>query len=120
MAGEPATASITLDGKAIDLGEPNQAGIYRRVRTEPGVPVPVEVSYPSASAGTEVVVAVQHGGSLKGGAPAEVLKLDELRRARFTYTVGGEPGLFHVTVRKGSDVKILDFWAGPEPVVASQ
>jgi hypothetical protein len=115
QAPADASASVTISGKELKLGAPNILGVYPRQNINPGASVPVRVGYPDAQTGDTVIAAVADGGQINGNKPVQVLTLDTDRAAKFTFQGSREPGLFRVTLRKGLDVKTLEFWSGPQP-----
>jgi hypothetical protein len=108
-------ATVTIKAKEVALGAPNILGVYPRQNINPGASVPVRVVYPDAQTGDTVIAAVADGGQINGNKPVQVLTLDTDRAAKFTFQGSREPGLFRVTLRKGLDVKTLEFWSGPQP-----
>lgn len=119
QSGEPATASVSLpNGQTLQLS-PNQIGNFQRVFVGPAVEVPVKVNYPQAQPGDVVAVAVEDGGRIaESGAVAHSGKLDADRALAFRFVATDMIGTHRVVLRKGADVKQLDFWVGSELPVA--
>lgn len=112
-------AVLTVNGKAHPVKQ-NQHGILvPRARVEAGAAVPFEVHYPDAEAGVKVFAAVMDGGALDGGQRSKLARLDDNKRARFTFTAGAEAGLYQVSVRQGIEEKRMQLWVGP-PVPLAQ
>lgn len=112
--GERATARVVLNGNPQPEMRPNQLGVFPRHPLPASIPVDLEVSYPDAPAGAKIVVAVQDGGRLANGQAVQVLTADASKKAPLRFTPGNNRGLYRVTVRRGMDVKTLEFWVGPE------
>ena len=110
-----AEVALSIGGKEVSPGAPNVLGVFPRQNIEIGASVPVRVVFPKAGPGDSIIAAVTDGGQLTGNKPGLPLTLDAGRAASFTFTGSREPGLFRVTLRRGMEVKTLEFWAGPEP-----
>jgi hypothetical protein len=121
-SGMPARASVQIAGKTFENLTPNEIGTFPRVYLGgkvPARPVDVRVNYPQLLAGDTVIVQAQDGGRLPGGRQSIEAKVDAARTINFVFEPGVEHGLYRVTLVKGADTKILDFWAGqPLPVRA--
>jgi len=114
--GQFVGAKAEVDGKSYQL-TPNQVGNFPRVLIKPGDAVHVEVAYPEGHSGDAVVVETEDGGTLDGKKMANVTTLDDQKNVQFNFQSTTQPGIYHVSLRSGADVKVLNFWAGPEPVV---
>ena len=110
--GEPASAWVTVGGVHTPLLSPNQVGAFPRVYLPQGGQADVQVQLPEAAAGDQVVVAVEDGGDLANGKPAEAFTLDESRQIAFQFQASQSLGNFRVSVRHGAQTKIVTFWAG--------
>jgi hypothetical protein len=123
MAAPPGAVEALLEigGEPWPL-TPNQAGVFiPRPEVAPGTKIPVTVRFAEAQPGEKIVAATQHGGALGEGKPVLVLPLDAERQARFDFTTGESRGVYHITVRHGSLVRVLEVWAGePIPLAQSQ
>lgn len=109
--GEPAKARATVNDKSFDL-VPNQLGIFQRIYVASRAQIAVKVEYPKASTGDPITIQVQDGGQLDNGT---VVQQGEIKdgNVAFHFRATENPGIHRVSLRKGSDVKTLDFWVGP-------
>lgn len=114
VPGEPAEASIQMaDGTSRPL-RANQLGVFERAPMAVRGTLDVQVSYPAGQTGQQVVATIQDGGVFSNGRNVAVLPLDSEKRIGFRFTAGQSPGVYHVELRKGTDVKIVEAWAGEE------
>ena len=111
--GQMVWAHMETDGESGDL-IPNQFGEFPRVHIDPKQTVSVTAMWPEGEAGQKVVVAQMDGGQLSGGQQLLAFTLDASRQVAFDFTAGNGNGIYRVTLRNGSDKKMLQFWAGPE------
>jgi hypothetical protein len=81
---------------------------------QPGAQVPLEVTYPNARGGEEIIIQVLDGGTLPNGQMAMKLTLDEAKTAGFEFRSLATRGVQRVLVRKGRDEKIINLWAGAD------
>jgi hypothetical protein len=94
---------------------PGQTGDFPRLVVDPNARVAVALAYPQGKSGEPVALEVEEGGLLDNQGAGKVTALDDTRSLRFDYTVNEQLGIYRVAVRKGADVKVLNFWVGPEP-----
>ena len=113
VPGVAVTATVTLDGKPLALGV-NQLGQFPRLYVAPNALIPVTLHYPNALPGERVLAAAMDGGRFANSQTGIPLLLDAAGTASFAFQVTGMPGTHRVHVSKGRDVKVLDFWVGPE------
>ena len=113
VPGAPIAATVTLDGKPLTLGV-NQLGQFPRLYVAPNALIPVTLHYPNAQPGERVLAAAMDGGRFANSQTGIPLLLDPAGTASFAFQVTGMPGTHRVHVSKGRDVKVLDFWVGPE------
>jgi hypothetical protein len=114
LNGEMATASTLVGNTRYNLS-PNQIGVFPRVAgLDPHQTLPVEVSYPGASPGDKVVVEAEDGGHFDNKKVVKVADVGGDKSIQFDFTTGSEEGVYRITLRKGADVKTLDFWVGAE------
>jgi hypothetical protein len=114
LNGEMATASTLVGNTRYNLS-PNQIGVFPRVAgLDPHQTLPVEVSYPGASPGDKVIVEAEDGGHFDNKKVVKVADVGGDKSIQFDFTTGGEEGVYRITLRKGADVKTLDFWVGAE------
>ena len=117
-SGRPtAVARVSQSGRQQE-SRPNQLGNFPRTYIEPNATVPVEVVFSQGNPGQTVVLEAKDGGHFGCGELAQVMKLDEHRRVAFTFHADEQPGIYRVSMRCGSQEKVLPFWVGaPPPVV---
>ena len=113
VPGAPISATVTLDGKPLTLGV-NQLGQFPRLYVAPNALIPVTLHYPNAQPGERVLAAAMDGGRFANSQTGIPLLLDPAGTASFAFQVTGMPGTHRVHVSKGRDVKVLDFWVGPD------
>ena len=113
ISGERCYARITFNRKPFNIN-PNQVGTFHptidgfRAQTQ----IKLEVIYPSGQADQKVTLTALEGGTLGNGLETQDLTLDSLKTASFTFATGAGRGLYRVSVLKGTDEKILEFWVG--------
>jgi len=95
------------------------SGIFPRMNVNEGEKLMIEVQIPGAKPGDSVIVQVEDGGSLEGGAGAGVFKADASERIFFSFEVSRANGIHHVVVSHGGRERVLCFWAG-KPLEVSQ
>jgi hypothetical protein len=122
--GEEAVAAVTrADGKTLGGLRLNQVNNFSPVNIDPQETVLVTVTWPQGSPGDKVAAMVEDGGALKDelgmqkdeGQRVLKLALDEKRQMRFVFAGSEASGTFRVTLRKGAEIKTVQFWAGAEP-----
>ncbi|HEY5893346.1 MAG TPA: hypothetical protein VIT91_08960 [Chthoniobacterales bacterium] len=120
VGGDRAVAAVSYAGRKYSL-QPTQYGFFDRVLIGPSAKVPVQVTYPDGEPGEKVIVEVEDGGQLDNNSILAVQALDDEKRLAFVFQATDQTGIFRITLRKGDDVKTLNFWAGPElPVAAAR
>jgi hypothetical protein len=122
---------VQVGGRAYEL-TPNQVGNFQRIYVQPSETIPVEVAYEEGKAGERVAVSAEDGGGVwqgvsgKGegargkGAGGFVAALDGQQKVAFEFQATEHRGIHRVVLRKGNDVKVLDFWVGQELPVAGR
>ena len=117
--GAPAQAWAEVGGRKTEALVPDQLGEFPRVHIEPGQEVGVRLRFPEAPVGARVVAAVEDGGKFADGKPVQAFDLDETREIAFRFAAGEALGIYRVSVRRGSDHKILHFWAEAKSIAAA-
>lgn len=115
--GERTVAKISNQGAEQAL-LPNEIGFFPRVYIQPNQEVPVELNYPDGLPEEAVSVHVEDGGALDGRLPGKLYRLDEGNSMAFRFRANADEGVYRVAIRKGSDVRVLEFWVGEEQPVA--
>lgn len=117
VSAQAPRASVTVGQKTVQL-TPNQVGNFQRTYIQPKATVPVQVAFPLGEPGQTVVLEAKDGGTFDGEDLAKVVKLDDQRRLAFAFHADSQPGIYRVSMRRGSEEKVLNFWVGnPPPVV---
>ncbi len=119
ISGERCYARVTRSKQAITLN-PNQVGNFPTIDVRPQTLVGVEVIYTAGQANQAVSLTALEGGTFGNGKTTQDLTLDSLKKASFSFAAGSGRGLYRVSVRKGADIKILEFWVGEPMTKASE
>jgi hypothetical protein len=109
-------ATVAVGQKTVQL-TPNQVGNFQRTYIQPKETLPVEVVFPQGEPGQTVVLEAKDGGTFDDKKLAQVAKLDAQRRLAFTFHADRQPGIYRVSMRRGSEEKVLNFWVGDPPPV---
>jgi biotin synthase-related radical SAM superfamily protein len=128
VTGEMAVCTIKVDNmrkkgrKTVTTGSksyqstPNQLGSFDMVTNiQPRQKVPIEIYYPEGRAGEKVIIEVQDGGSLDNNKRVSILSLTNLNKISFGFQTASDPGIYRITLRKGSDLKVVQLWVGDQP-----
>lgn len=110
--GERAVCKVTANGKNYQP-QLNPLGYFMRVY---GLPIDalisVEVFYPQGNKGDEVVLAVEDGGKFDNDKAIKVVQLDNQKKLAFGFQfIPDNPGIYRITLQKGSDTKVVQLWA---------
>lgn len=108
------SAMVRVGGQTLQ-GDANELGIFPEIRVQPGQQVGVTVAYPEGQPGQRIVAAVEDGGLLQDGERVLPMQLDSQQAVTFNFTAGEARGIYRVTLRRGTETKMLQFWAG-EPL----
>ena len=111
ISGERAYARVTRSRQALTLN-PNQVGNFPTIDVVPQKSIKVEVIYPAGQPNEKVTLTALEGGALGNNLGTQDITLDSLQTGTFYFSTGAGRGLYRVAVRKGTDVKILEFWVG--------
>jgi hypothetical protein len=113
---EKAEVEVTVGGKKEKL-KANRFGMYPRVYMGASEVVEVQVEYPGAKAGEAVDVQVEDGGQIvESGSIVYQGQLKAGGKLDFHFQTTQQLGIYRVVLRKGEDIKQLDFWVGsPQP-----
>ena len=106
------TAVVEVNGESYELSV-NQIGYFQRVYALPEQKIPVVVNCPDGFAGEYVMVSMEDGGLLETGRMAKAVQLDDQKQVAFTAQMSGNAGIHRVSLRRGGDLKVLDFWVEP-------
>lgn len=112
--GQRAVAMVQRVGKQYEL-TPNQVGAFQRIYVKPSEQIPVQVAYPEGKPGETVTIEAEDSGRVVGAKGwVSLEQLDEQSALSFVFQVSENLGTHRVLLRKGRDVKVLDFWVGNE------
>ena len=114
ISGERCYARIVRVKQGLTV-QPNQVGTFPEISVRPATPIAVQVIYNAGLANQKVTLTALEGGTLGNGLSTQDITLDSLKTATFSFATGAGRGLYRVAVRKGTDLKILEFWVG-EPM----
>lgn len=115
-------AAITLGKRTHSLGTGRQ-GAYPQLDMGPTMRARIELHFPEAKPGDKVAIGVMDGGRiLLQDADRRVHPAPELvhlvgtdGRIRFLFETGTGNGVYRVMVRRGRELRQLEFWVGPKP-----
>jgi hypothetical protein len=113
---EKPEVEVKAGGKKEKL-KANRFGMYPRVYVGASEVVEVKVDYPGAKAGEVVDVQVEDGGQIvESGSIVYEGQLKSGGKLEFHFQTTQQLGIYRVVLRKGEDIKQLDFWVGsPQP-----
>lgn len=90
---------------------PNQSGAFDPVSNiAPMQKIPIEVIYPEGRSGEKVVIEVLDGGTLDQNKKVKVVTLNSQKKISFNFQLATDPGIYRITLRKGEDLKEVNFW----------
>lgn len=120
VPGEMVAVQVVAGGKTFGNLTPDQVGVFPQVNIDARQQVAVTASWPDGQPGQKVVVAAEDGGQVADAKHPVGFTLDARRQVTFDFTADSNPGIYRVTLRKGADVKTVQFWAGPELALKQQ
>lgn len=97
----------------------NELGYFERVYLQPREKASVSLTWPEAQPGDKVVMEVEDGGELDNGKALQQQALDGSGSLQFAFQASQYDGIHRVVLRRGRQMKVLDFWVGPELPLAS-
>lgn len=117
--GEKVTAYIAVPSSSRKVAlSVNQLGEFPRIDTTASEQVEVRLSFSSTQPGGRVAVVAQDGGRLHTGKLSAALPVDDARQIAFAFIVSPNVGTHRVSITTPTgEVKTLEFWAGPPPVL---
>ena len=113
---DPRTAQIRV-GSVENEVIPNARGEFPRLLVAAEAEISADVPFPDALPGQHIYVQADDGGLLSGKAADGALIVDESRQVSLEFQTSAWDGLHRVTLRRGGDSRVLQFWVGPEPPV---
>jgi hypothetical protein len=116
VANDPRAAQLTVDGlpRAVVA---NVRGEFRRVLVPASAIIAASVPFPDAQPGEKIAVQAEDGGSLLDTAAQGFVTIDAAHHAPVQFKVSAHDGIHRVTLRRGGETRVLEFWVGPEQPV---
>jgi len=111
--GKFAKAEVRTGNQVFEL-TPNQLGNFQQIQMGPKQKVSVQVAFPEGQPGDPVAIEVKDGGQLDGKQMAEVVALDNQDDIQFQFQTTDQSGIYRIALRSGADVKVVNFWVGPQ------
>ena len=108
-----AEAVVTTGAGTFRL-DPDPAGDFPQILTGPQSTAEVRVAYADREGPADVILQVEDGGTLAGGDVVRPVRLGENNSLHFAFVTSVQRGHHRVTLRRGADVKALDFWVETE------
>ncbi|MCG3146571.1 MAG: hypothetical protein PCFJNLEI_00002 [Verrucomicrobiae bacterium] len=114
-----ATATIQV-GTHTFRERSNEHGVFNEIRIQPNQPVAVAVAFGAGEAGQRVVAMVEDGGTLQDGQRVLPMELDAHRTVAFQFNTGDNRGIYRIRLRRGTETKLVQFWAGEPLALATR
>lgn len=108
----PAVVSIEQDFNII---LPNSKGFYPRLNLKEPAEIQASVFFPEALPGESIQIFSEDGGQLKGQTSSGVVVVDSAKSVSFRFRPLDCEGLYRISLYRGGDQKILQFWVGSLP-----
>lgn len=112
-------AWVEFDGQSREL-LPNIRGEFPRISVPASTVITAQVPFAGASSGETVHVEAEDGGSLLGEAEGGTTRVDEQAAASIAFRTAAYDGLQRITLRRGGESRLLQFWIGEEPPVLAR
>ena len=113
---DPRAARIEVAGQ-VRVVAPNARGEFPRVVVPASSVIAVSVPFAGAQLGETLPVQSEDGALLLGEAASGVAVVDGQGAVPLTLRVAATDGLQRVTLRRGGEMRVLEFWVGAEPPV---
>jgi hypothetical protein len=115
---DPRAAMLRIDGVSRAV-VPNVRGEFPRVLVPASAIVAASVPFPEARPGEKIAVQAEDGGALLDAAAQGFVTIDAAHRAPVQFKVSAHDGIHRVTLRRGGETRVLEFWVGAEqPILA--
>jgi len=115
-AANAMAARVEVEGRILQVA-PNPRGEFGRVQVPRSAVVRALVPFPSAAPNELIGVQAEDGGMLQGEASKGTVTVDAERRAAILFQAAAGDGLYRITLRRGGENRVLEFWVGPQPPV---
>lgn len=110
-----AEVELKVAGKTYSLS-PNEIGVFPMVYVQPWDTIVLKTAYREGKSGEGVDVQVEDGGLIvESKSIGHHGKLDHEGKLAFSFQVTNQLGIYRVILRKGEDIKQLEFWVGDRP-----
>jgi hypothetical protein len=119
VQGEMVSIRAEVGSKTIEL-LPNAEGQFPPLYVGPQTKTPVTAYFPESSPGDHIFLQMLDGGKINDRLYAKEAVLDQQRLLTFDFTTSSNPGRFRVLMRKGGEIKTVDFWVGPDIPIRQQ
>ncbi len=113
---EMRVARVTVAGKTQVLAA-NVRGEFQRLTVPASATISASVPFAGAEPGEVIPVQAEDGGQLQGLAAQGMVIVDSDHKVALDYQVSADDGLHRVTLRRGGESRVLEFWVGAEPAV---
>lgn len=117
--GDPRAAHIRIGATERTL-VPNARGEFPRLVVAPAASISASVPFIDAAPGDRISLQTEDGGTLMGPAAGGSIAVDAGRYARLEYRAAATDGMQRVTLRRGGESRVLEFWIGAEPPVLAR
>jgi hypothetical protein len=114
VANDPRAAQLTIAGRTRAV-VPNVRGEFPRVLVPASAIIVASVPFPDAQPGEKIAVQAEDGGALLDAAAQSFVTIDDAHRAPLQFKVSSQDGIHRVTLRRGGETRMLEFWVGAEP-----
>lgn len=115
----PRAAQLVIDGQSYSVIS-NVRGEYPRVPVTAASTITASVPFPDAIPGERISVQAEDGGLLLDDGAYGAVAIDENRRAPLRFQAADNDGMQRVTLRRGGEIKTLEFWVGEAPPVLAR
>jgi hypothetical protein len=116
VANDPRAAQLIIEGQTRAV-VPNVRGEFPRVLVAASTTVSASVPFAEAQPGEMIAVQAEDGGALLEVAAQGSVIIDAARCASVQFKVSAHDGIHRVTLRRGGETRVLEFWVGAEPPV---
>lgn len=113
---DPRAAHLTFAGQQ-RVVVPNPRGEFPRVSVPASTVVAATVPFPNARPGETVRVQSEDGGTLQVPSGDGMAMVDSNRQVPVEFQVSDVDGIQRITLHRGSERRVLEFWVGPEAPV---
>jgi len=113
---ETRAARITIAGTAHVLA-PNVRGEFPRLIVPASATITATVPFAGAEPGEAIPVQAEDGGLLQDAAAIGSVAVDNDHKVTISYQVSANDGMHRITLRRGGESRVLEFWVGAETPV---